>query len=94
MSRPKKPKTPALKPGDETEVPGAARETDLHSPAGLNTHEHVGKTCRYTNAGGYVRAAIVEGVDADGYRLAIFDPIERCVRHEHGVKAESLSPAQ
>lgn len=62
------------------------------SPMSKNSHPHVGRSCRYTNAGGYVRAAVVEGVDADGsYRLAVFDPIERCIRHEHGVKVEAIS---
>lgn len=104
----RKKKDSPIKAGDEIEIPGegAVRvveandaggvvepiETDEQSPAGKNSHPHVGQSCRYTNPGGYVRAAIVEGVDADGYRLAVFDPIERCVRHEHGVSVEAISP--
>jgi hypothetical protein len=81
------PTEPDKTPSESVEV-----KVDADAPHGLNAHPHVGMTCRYTNAGGYVRAAIVEGVDADGYRLAVFDPIERCVRHEHGVSAESIAP--
>lgn len=105
MGRKKKEAAP-LAPGDVVDVGGetlritgvgpehfdAEPVTDPTTPAGLNTHAHVGMSCRYTNKGGYVRAAIVEGVDADGYRLAVFDPIERCVRHEHGVPADAIAP--
>lgn len=91
MGRPKKTPAPPAAEAATADSPEPI-ETDEQSPAGKNNHPHVGQSCRYTNAGGYVRAAIVEGVDADGYRLAVFDPIERCIRHEHGVKVEAISP--
>lgn len=93
-SRKKPSHTPVgdVEPLADTFAASGEVKVDAQSPAGKNSHPHVGQSCRYTNPGGYVRAAIVEGVDADGYRLAVFDPIERCVRHEHGVSVEAISP--